>query len=720
MVALPIIIHLLTRQAARHYALPTFRFLQRAIAQQSRIFRVRHLLLLLLRTLLVALLVFVFLKPVWVAPLAEGSAGRRAVILVLDTSVSMGYRTGGVTSFQKAQTQALKVLDGLRASDRANVILAGAAPTPARPQPTADVDALRQAVRRASATQEKCDVPAAIALAVEQLGRAEASRRELYLVSDFQRTNWAEVKFDAVPRTTQVVFVGTEDGARDNAAVTGIRLRPAVPRIGDDVTALVEVWNGTSQPRPIHVTFRAGTSVPQKQTVMAPPFATGTTAFSLTLPQSPPSQGGASTDFPPYEGGIRGGIEPGRYTCTASLPPDGLPDDNKRWFVADLQHSLTIYLLTDENPDRSPSGSYFVARALNPTPETPGGIRVIPKRATALTDADLRAADAVLLCNVLTLPADRLPALLRYVQEGGALVVFLYGERVWAQMEALNRLAGKGEGLAFLPTDPFDARGKGKGYVTFAEARFESRLLRIFKDPGAADLGRIKVYRFFLTTEPDGRAEMLLKYEDGTPAAARRSLGAGSVLLCNFSPALADSDLARQEVFPPLLHELIKGLASKEGDRREFAPGGAASTTISPPKGPVTAAGPDGQARPVTVDRAGGGVVLERVDRAGLYTITADGREAALLAVNVHPDESDLRTIDPRELQTQRDRRPAYLVGTDGRTAQLEDLSKDRPLWPYFLLAAFAVLLAEQWVAGIGARRHRAMSVKRGALRTNR
>lgn len=680
LMGLPILIHLLTRQAMRTYTLPTFHFLQRSIARQSRIFRLRHWLLLLLRTLLVALLVFVFIKPVLVAPLGAASTEGRVALIVLDASLSMGYRYGGIRSFQKAQAQAIRILDGLGSGDRANVVLAGATPIVLHARPTTDIAALRQAIRSATVTEERCDVPAAVALAAEQLSRVETGRKELYLVSDFQRTNWAEVKLEAVPSTTKVIFVGTEEGERENLAVMGIKLRPAVPRAGEDITALVEVWNGTPGPRAISVTLRAGDRPPQTQTVHVPPFASATAAFPVQFGQ------------------------PGRYLCTASLQPDALPEDNTRWQVVDLQHSLRVYLLTDENTGASPCGSYFISRALNPTPEIPGGIRVIPKRATDLKEADLHAVDALLLSNVITLPADRLPAIQRYVEGGGALLVFLYGERVRAQMEALHRLAKQGEGLAFLPTEPVDVRRQGKGYVNLAEARFESRLLRIFKDPSAADLGKIRFYRFFLTTEPDPRAEVLLKFEDGTPAAARRAMGAGSILLCNFSPSPADSDLARQEVFPPLLHELLKGMASKEPERREFTPGIAASATIPPPKGAVTAAGPDGQSIPIMVDKAGGGVVIERAEKAGLYTITADGQEAAVIAVNIHPDETDLRTIDPRELQSERNRVSTYLVGTSGKDTPLEDLSKNRPLWPYLLLAAFGVLVIEQLVAGWGAR----------------
>lgn len=682
-ISIPVVIHLLTRQAARNYSLPTFRFLEKSVARQSKIFRFRHLLLLILRGMLVALLVILFLKPARIGPLNAVSAIGRRVALVIDVSLSMGYRRGGVTSLRKAKSQAERLLAGIGPGDRANVILAGAVSTPVQSQLTADASALRLAVNGLEPTQEKCNVPAAMALAAEQLGKAGTGRRELYLISDFQRTNWADVKLDAVPRDVQVVFVSTEESDRENMAVTGIRLRPPAPRAGDEVSALVEVWNGSSIPRPLSTTFQIANGTPRTQTVNVPPFSSGTTFFPASFPT------------------------PGRYVCAASVANDGLSGDNTRWYVADLQHSLTVYLVTDENAAASPNGSYFVAHALNPTPENPGGIRVLPRRAADLTDTDLHAADALIFCNTVTMPADRVPAILKYVQAGGSVIVFLYGDRVQAQMEALNRLAGKGEGLPFLPTQLMDVRGRGKGYVDLSEARFESRMLRAFKDPSAADLSRIRFNRFFLTTEVDGHAETLLKFEDGTPAAARRPIGAGSVLLLNFSPSPRDGNLVKQEVFPPLLHELLKGLANREGDRREFEPGGSASTTIALTKERIKAAGPDGAAVSITVDRTGGEVTLDHVKQAGIYSLFAGSdRQAGLIAVNVNPDESDLRTLDPRELQSPKELRPTYFTGTGNGEQNLDDLSRNRPLWPYVVVALFLLLLCEQVVSTLSLRHH--------------
>ena len=101
------------------------------------------------------------------------------------------------------------------------------------------------------------------------------------------------------------------------------------------------------------------------------------------------------------------------------------------------------------------------------------------------------------------------------------------------------------------------------------------------------------------------------------------------------------------------------------------------------------------------VDKPSGGVIVEHVDRLGFYALFANGKPVATLAVNPHPDESDLRTIDPRELQSKRAKHAAYAVhaGAAGAASELDGLRHDRPLWPYCLLAVLLFLLLEHAVA---------------------
>jgi hypothetical protein len=291
------------------------------------------------------------------------------------------------------------------------------------------------------------------------------------------------------------------------------------------------------------------------------------------------------------------------------------------------------------------------------------------------------------------------------VQNGGNLVWFLYGDRVPEQLRGLARHLPAAEPMPLQVESVTDLRGNGKGYVTLAEARYESALLKAFKDPAAADLSRTRFYRVCVTSEVAPRAETLLKFEDGTAAVVRAGEGSGNLLLVNMAPAPTWSDLARQEAFLPLMHEFLKGLLVRDAALRDAVPGGPASTTIAPaPAGGtprLTCASPDGSRVPLVVDPATGTVVIERASRSGFYWLTAaeSGRPVATLVVNPHPDESDLRAVDPRELESQRRKGGSYLADLSGSGTSADELQKGRPVWHYFLLAALACLLVEQWVS---------------------
>jgi len=228
-------------------------------------------------------------------------------------------------------------------------------------------------------------------------------------------------------------------------------------------------------------------------------------------------------------------------------------------------------------------------------------------------------------------------------------------------------------------------------------------LLKAFRGESGA-LSAPKFYKFWVTSEVDPRGEILLKYEEGTAAAVHTGEGSGNLLLLNMSPAPSYSDLARQDIFVPLLHEFLKGILSKDSGQREANPGGAAATTIPPTQADVTATDPDGKPLSITIDKTTGSVVIEKTGKSGFYRILSGGEEAATLAVNSHADETDLRAIDPRELESKRQRQVAYLSAAAGGSASISDLQHGLELWPYLLLFALLLLLTEQIVRRVGLR----------------
>lgn len=683
-IGIPIGIHLLTRRARQRMDLPTVRFVQRTLAQQSKLFRWRHILLLVLRTLIILGLVGVFLKPTWNAPLAGAGAESPGVVLILDVSASMGHGAAGRTALAQARSEAAKTLQGLPAGARVNVVFAGASPTTAFTAPVSDIRAAVEAVKSATLTEERGDPVAAIATAAEQIVKtnARAGSRQLYLFSDFQRTNWAEAKFDTLPVGTRAAFVQVTPPVRENIGLTAIRLRPPVPRVGETVTVACDVFNSSGATRSVPVTLTLGDGTRSTQNVTLPPYSSAAATFPLVFDS------------------------PKRIEATVAIPGDELASDDTRRVVIDLQQALSVVLITDEDASQPPAASFFLARALRPDPTVAGGIRLTVVKPNALNNPILRSADAVIVCGAPGMPSVQYEALSRYTTGGGSLIWFLYGDRIAEQMQALAKQLPAAEPMPFQIESVADLSKNGRGYVTLAEARYESPLLKLFKDPAAADLSRIHVSRFCVTSEVAKRAEVLLKYDDGTAAVVRTGEGSGTLLLVNLVPTPTWSDLARQEAFPPLIHEFVKGILSGDTGGREFFPGGIASVTLPSLPRDITAerlicAGPGGTI-PVTADPVTGAVVTERIAKSGFYRITMDGQPAGILAVNPHGDESDLRSMDPRELEAgTRDVEKArsLLAGVSGNTARVEDLQKNRPLWQYLVLFTILLLLTEQWLS---------------------
>ena len=92
LVGLPVLLHLIMRQEPRRLPFPAFRFLKQRRQINQRKIRLRHLLLLLLRMGLIALICLSLWQPTVLSDGFSLRGGRPvAAVIVLDTSPSMGY-----------------------------------------------------------------------------------------------------------------------------------------------------------------------------------------------------------------------------------------------------------------------------------------------------------------------------------------------------------------------------------------------------------------------------------------------------------------------------------------------------------------------------------------------------------------------------------------------------------------------------------------------------
>src|SRR3954462_12605382 len=119
-IAVPVIIHLVNRERKVVVEFPSLMFLQRIPYRSVRRQKIRHILLLLMRCLALALLVAAFARPFFQRRQAAiTGSGARELVILLDRSSSMGY----ANRWDKARDAAKKAVSGLGSTDRATLVL---------------------------------------------------------------------------------------------------------------------------------------------------------------------------------------------------------------------------------------------------------------------------------------------------------------------------------------------------------------------------------------------------------------------------------------------------------------------------------------------------------------------------------------------------------------------------------------------------------------------
>ena len=120
--SLPVLIHLLNRRSLKRIRFPAVRFVLLSQKRISRSYRLRHWLLLALRTLAIILLALLLANPIFQtgAGLFAGG-GTVSLVVLLDNSLSMTW-SGDGDGFKQAKEAARLLIGSLNDGDRAALI----------------------------------------------------------------------------------------------------------------------------------------------------------------------------------------------------------------------------------------------------------------------------------------------------------------------------------------------------------------------------------------------------------------------------------------------------------------------------------------------------------------------------------------------------------------------------------------------------------------------
>lgn len=646
-VGLPVLIHYLTRARPRPVVFPPFKFLVEACAGQQSLHRLRTILLLTLRGLAVLALVLTFARPSLSSRPAGGAGSQTRAVLVVDASASMRAVQNGVSLFARAQSDAAEVLRNLDPSAEAAVILAGATPRPLLPALSKNVSALHDALVKVEPTFEAGDPGAALALAQKLLGGSGT----IYVFSDFQRENWNSVT--EWPAGIETRVRSALEGTLNNTAITGTRLSPGSPVVGEAVEVLCTVFNSSPRPRQQIVRLALG-DLEQTAQVLVPPFSSADAAFRVSFPQ------------------------PGLFSGKAALEADALPEDDTRHIALRVHKSMRLLVLSDSEVDDYRSAAFFVSRAFVPSPQASPGLALVRRHGQDADRGVLETADAFVIIAPTALSGEALEIIARRVKEGAQLLVFLDG----ANASTL---------LAPSLSPPFQVV---RAVKTAEGEPLVPGTRKLFAMAQEADWANVRVHRRFQTQAMPGRdEETLLRYTDRSAALTLSSVGKGSVVFVNLPLTPDGTDLIGHPLFPSLMHELLRTLRRGE-ETREATPGFTWTLeAIAAGEANLTVFDPSGQVVPAQVVSSGRTtrLALPPAQRAGLYTARQAETIVGSAAINIDPRESDTRPAALEQIRPGAGASVA-MVRDDGELSLAGD---SRPLWPQCAAAALLFFYGE-------------------------
>jgi aerotolerance regulator-like protein len=523
--AIPALLHLFQRRQPPEADFPALRYLSEAERRSARRMRLRHLLLLLLRTGLIVAVILAAARPLVPSRSSGATHPPSALVIVLDNSLSSGAVVGGQVTLDRLKAAARAVLRRATPDDRLWLVLAdGIVRSGAHGE-------LEAAVDSAPADARRLDLVSAVTRAVRVAAAAPAPVREVHVISDLQRTALASGRV-TVPPGVRILALAP----RPTPANRGIAAARVAGGGGGEGGAVSVTVVGTAGASPVPVTLRLrGRDLARG---LAAPGAT------VTLPFADPG--------------------PGWWVGEVSLEPDELRSDDRRLVV---WHSVPPARVRAD-----PAAGPFAAAALavlQAAHRVSDGVEV--------TLADRPGAGA----SVVVPPAD--PALIGQVNRalqargtgwhfGGAgspgpiastALTGLDGARVTRR----QRLEGADSGLV-LATVNGEPWAVASGGVVLLGSRFDTTWTTLPTTPAFVPLVDALVNRF-------SRGESPVMEQEGDPRVTFARVGPDTVGATVYGPDPRESDLTpadpavvRSVLGAELVRDVDFGAAAFAGLRR--------------------------------------------------------------------------------------------------------------------------------------------------------
>jgi hypothetical protein len=681
--SIPILIHLLNLRQRRRVEFSSLMLLKQIQTSSLKRFKIREWILLAIRSLIIFFLVATFSKPVF--PSLQAGSGfstqtKTSAMIILDVSPSMSYRDAfGNDVFRQAKSAALRVLDYFSESDEIFIVFSNSLQEPI----AQSASEAKKMLAQSSVSAFGIPLQTCIEKGVAWLNQSTHLNRELYVISDFQRTGTL-----------------TSDSLKLNAQGINLFLIHVAPKTQENIGfGEVDILTKVFEPqKPIRVKASASQMGEPKKEV----------EVKWTLDKKIAAQGAIQFDgqvgetvlaaSPTRTGFLSGNLE---------LPKDNLELDNQHYLAFHIPERMRVCLAySDERECRYVKlalESFFEGKFFELT--------LAPE--SSLDSRSFSAFDVLIFCGVKNLTAATIQKTVAFVEQGGGLLLFApITAPLNAHNDLLKRLGGgelKPTTLAQpAPIDNIEIQHPIFEGIFTSKQKLQSQLSA--SESGIGTLFKINDY---LKSPVESRA---LGYQVNKNFLTTSRFGSGGFVVCPTVPTEEATNFILQPLFAPILYRAIFTTAvATQAKNESFIIGEEASFVL-----PSSISASD----ELRVEKPSGKIVVPSVqfragasrlfitpalyDELGIYRVFKIVGDETLtqaeFAINLSPKESLLEKISTPELKEvllKAGMEPERLAFADA-SEKLDEISEmisgsryGLAIWKPLLLLVVILLIAE-------------------------
>ena len=661
---IPLVIHLFSRRRVKVIEFSSLKHLKEMQKRQLRRLKIRQLLLLILRMLIILVVVLAFARPT----VQEGNVGSHASVsagVLLDNSASMDRYVADGNLFEIARKRTSQLLTTFSQSDEVSLLAMDRSAALAGTDEFSTAAIAQEKLENIRAGASTADFQAGLEQAAHMLDKASNLNREIYLITDRQRTSLPESPvLEEVDAALYLVDLPLADN--ENLGVVALDFGGQLIQPGHDfdVVATVRNYGEDNSTQRIASLFIDGKRVAQAEFEVGGGGET-TVRFNRSVSTT------------------------GYHSGYVEISDDPFPNDNRYYFSFRIPEKFNLLVIKGDN------AAQFFSLALAPSPTLAQYWSVKEAAPRDLAGVDFEDYDVIAVVGVPQLTEAHIARLKSFVRRGKSLLM-TYG--VETDIDTFNRNWSDVTGVTYTQAARRDI--SRAGYYSFKSFDLDHPVFSVFgfKDGKPPD---VKFYTLpKLTLGGDTRT--LALFTGDTPALVEHRFGNGKVMTFTGPMSPEYSDLVSLGFFVPFTSRLAEYLASDLSslDLRLFA-----GENITRPlmlsqslNYPVDMLTPDSTIISLAPEEDNGSLVIRTgpLGKAGIYRVSHMGREVDRFAVNVRPTECDLTSADPDQF--------ALSLGVDKfRELGVEDSLSEviagfrvgRELWQTFLWIALLLLAVE-------------------------